>query len=322
MADSYVTSKAILKCTFGDKTAKLTVYPDRTVELTAKPIANVSDHIPTYNIPPFGKCHTTCFPPTGSATAANMGCLTPMPCVPGTDSEWVNGKTDYIIKGKPALLKSSYCRCKWGGIIKIINDGQINNAFADLSKESIETEEQMKEKQQLNVDDVLDGIQMVLDVGGMVPLLGAAPDLLNAGISALRGDWLGAGISLVAAVPGIGDAIGGAKIAKNGVKLGRKAKIAKAATKQATEQPFGVYTHLHKAKTPDYSVIPSKNIFTDVGTTPKTNVPEVKPQKASAITQKDIDKQMDSANKDYESTKRAMEADRKSRDTSTKQWNG
>ena len=36
MADSYVTSKATLKCSFGDKTAKLTVYPDRTVELTEK----------------------------------------------------------------------------------------------------------------------------------------------------------------------------------------------------------------------------------------------------------------------------------------------
>ena len=31
MSDSYVTSKATLKCSFGDKTSKLTVYPDRTV---------------------------------------------------------------------------------------------------------------------------------------------------------------------------------------------------------------------------------------------------------------------------------------------------
>ena len=71
MSDSYVTSKATLKCSFGDKTSKLTVYPDRTVELTTKPTANISDHISMYNIAPFGKCHTTCYPPTGSATAAN-----------------------------------------------------------------------------------------------------------------------------------------------------------------------------------------------------------------------------------------------------------
>ena len=106
MSDSYVTSKATLKCSFGDKTSKLTVYPDRTVELTTKPTANISDHISMYNIAPFGKCHTTCYPPTGSATAANHGHLTPMPCVPGTDTNWINGKDDYIIKGNPALLKS------------------------------------------------------------------------------------------------------------------------------------------------------------------------------------------------------------------------
>ena len=116
MSDSYVTSQAIIKCSCGDKCAKLTVYPDRTAELTAKPTANISDHVSMYNITPFGKCHTVAYPPTGSATAANHGHLMPMPCVPGTVTEWVNGKNDYIVKGKPALLKSSYCRCQWGGI--------------------------------------------------------------------------------------------------------------------------------------------------------------------------------------------------------------
>ena len=144
MADSYVKSKATLKCSFGDKTSKLTVYPDRTVELTTKPTANISDHISMYNIAPFGKCHTTCYPPTGSATAANHGHLTPMPCVPGTDTDWINGKDDYIIKGNPALLKSSYCRCKWGGVITITDDGQIDTGSADLSKESAKSEEEMK----------------------------------------------------------------------------------------------------------------------------------------------------------------------------------
>lgn len=123
-ADSYVCSTATLKCSCGDKSAKLTVYPDRTVFLTGQPMANISDHISLYNIAAFGKCHTTAFPPTGSATAANHGRLTPMPCVPGTISEWMAGKNDVIVKGKSALLKSSYCRCKWGGIITITNDGQ------------------------------------------------------------------------------------------------------------------------------------------------------------------------------------------------------
>ena len=139
MNDSYVSSQATLKCTFGDKTSKLNVSSSRTVFLTGKPMANISDHKPVVNISPFGKCRTIDYPPTGAATAANHGKLTPMPCVPGTSfSEWQNGKDDYIVKGKPALLKSSICRCQWGGIISIINDGQVDTGPADLSKVSLE----------------------------------------------------------------------------------------------------------------------------------------------------------------------------------------
>ena len=228
MSDSYVTSKATLKCSFGDKTSKLTVYPDRTVELTTKPTANISDHISMYNIAPFGKCHTTCYPPTGSATAANHGHLTPMPCVPGTDTDWINGKDDYIIKGNPALLKSSYCRCKWGGVITITDDGQIDTGSADLSKESAKSEEEMKveseKKLKVEPESVLDGIQLALDAAGLVPGVGAIPDLLNASISALRGDWTAAGLSVLAAVPVIGDAAIAAKFAQKGVKAAKKAK--------------------------------------------------------------------------------------------------
>ena len=247
MSDSYVTSKATLKCSFGDKTSKLTVYPDRTVELTTKPTANISDHISMYNIAPFGKCHTTCYPPTGSATAANHGHLTPMPCVPGTDTNWINGKDDYIIKGNPALLKSSYCRCKWGGTIRIVDDGQIDTGSADLSKENAKSEEEMKaeteEKLKLDPDSVLDGIQLALDAAGLVPGVGAIPDLLNASISALRGDWAAAGLSVLAAVPVIGDAATAAKFAQKGMKAAKVAKKAEVATKATNVgQPFGTLT--------------------------------------------------------------------------------
>ena len=247
MSDSYVTSKATLKCSFGDKTSKLTVYPDRTVELTTKPTANISDHISMYNIAPFGKCHTTCYPPTGSATAANHGHLTPMPCVPGTDTDWINGKDDYIIKGNPALLKSSYCRCKWGGVITITDDGQIDTGSADLSKENAKSEEEMKaeteEKQKIEPESVLDGIQLALDAAGLAPGVGAIPDLLNASIYALRGDWGAAGLSVLAAVPIIGDAATAAKFAQKGVKAAKAAKKNEMATKTTNiGQPFGTLT--------------------------------------------------------------------------------
>lgn len=254
MSDSYVTSKAILKCSFGDRTAKLTVYPDRTVELTTKPTANISDHISMYNIAPFGKCHTTSFPPTGSATAANRGHLTPMPCVPGTVTEWVNGKDDYIIKGKPALLKSSYCRCKYGGIITITDDGQIDTGIADMSKEYAKTKEEMQaeteEKFNIESESVLNGIQLALDAAGLAPGVGAIPDLLNASISAIRGDWESVGVSVLAAVPIIGDAVTAVKYAKRGVNIARKIKRTEVASKSVNVgQPFGTLTAKQNIRT-------------------------------------------------------------------------
>lgn len=228
MSDSYVTSQATIKCSCGDKCAKLTVYPDRTVFLTEKPMANISDHVSMYNIAPFGKCHTVAYPPTGSATAANHGHLTPMPCVPSTVSEWINGKSDYIVKGKPALLKSSYCRCQWGGVITITDDGQVDTGNPDLEKQQIETEEEWNEKEQDELlkdkDALLDGIQTALDLAGFAPGVGAIPDLLNAAIYAVRGDKLNAGLSLLAAVPGIGDAAAATKILGKGVKLTKRTK--------------------------------------------------------------------------------------------------
>lgn len=147
-SDSYVCSGATMRCSFGDRSARLTVYPDRTVFLTGQPMASISDHTSLYNIAPFGKCHTTRYPATGAATAAAHGRLTPMPCVPGTKSNWRNGKDDYIIKGNPALLKSSYCKCCYGGIIRIVKDGQVDTGSADLSKLSKKTAEEWTAKEQ------------------------------------------------------------------------------------------------------------------------------------------------------------------------------
>lgn len=239
MADSYVTSTATLSCPFGSKKVKLNVLPTRTVFLTGKPMANISDHIPGVNIPGFGKCRSLAYPPTAAATAANHGKLTPMPCMPGTNSDWIAGKSDYIIKGKPALLKSSKCICQWGGVITVTDDGQTNTGPADLSKESLVKAEEMQaetqEKNKLDPDSVLDGIQFALDAAGMIPVAGAIPDLMNAAISAARGNWLEAGMSLLAAVPVIGDASGAAKIAVKGAKMAKKAKNAKVTVKQLSK---------------------------------------------------------------------------------------
>lgn len=67
----------------------------------------------------------------------------------------------------------------------------------------------------------LDSIQIALDTAGLVPGLGIIPDLLNAGISAGRGDYEGAVFSLGAAVPVIGLGVGAAKVGRN---IGRAAR--------------------------------------------------------------------------------------------------
>lgn len=226
MTDSYVCSKAKIKCSCGDKISTLTVFPDRTIWLTGEPQANISDHISMRNIAPFGKCHTTAYPATGSATAANHGTLTPMPCVPNTPFPWMGGKDDVILKGYPALLKSSKCKCIWGGTITFTFEGQTEGNQTGLPEERALNQNELDEETKIEIssEDILDGIQLVLDAAGMTPILGAAPDLLNASISACRGDWANAGLSLLAAVPGIGDAAGAAKIAKNGAKIAQKSK--------------------------------------------------------------------------------------------------
>lgn len=76
------------------------------------------------NIKPFGKCRSLAYPPTAAATSAHHGHLTPMPCVPGTTSNWSAVDANSILVGKPALLDTAKLRCIYGGQITIVNPGQ------------------------------------------------------------------------------------------------------------------------------------------------------------------------------------------------------
>lgn len=135
MADSYVCSGAMMKCTMGTAPAKLTVLPVRTVNLTGPPMANISDHKSMVNLAPFGLCRSLAFPPTAAATAAEHGHLTPMPCMHNTPAPWMGGKMDYLIKGQPALLKSCKCQCMWGGTISLVTDGQVGEGVQYVQKQ-------------------------------------------------------------------------------------------------------------------------------------------------------------------------------------------
>ncbi len=78
-----------------------------TGQTRGKDRANIGDCVPILNVGPFGVCKTT-----------------QMPCVPAC-AIWLNGKTNVLVQGLPALLDKSMAICPVGaGVLKLKNDGQ------------------------------------------------------------------------------------------------------------------------------------------------------------------------------------------------------
>lgn len=107
----------LLKCSFGNMPSPLMVLPDKKVN-SMLPVAVVSDHMPLLNILPFGMCSNPANPMVIAATAAAMGALTPMPCIPCTTQEWTKACEKVKIKGKRALTMESKLQCFYGGNIQ------------------------------------------------------------------------------------------------------------------------------------------------------------------------------------------------------------
>ncbi|QSQ15116.1 hypothetical protein [Myxococcus landrumensis] len=77
----------------------------------------------------------------------------------------------------------------------------------------------------LSGGDILDGLQTGLDVIGFIPGVGEIADIANAGVSAARGNYLEAGLSLLSLVPVVGDTVGkGAKYALKAADAGAAKK--------------------------------------------------------------------------------------------------
>jgi hypothetical protein len=114
---------AMLQCSFGVAPSSLVVLPlNRTV--TGPPDANIMDNKPMVNILPFGMCSSPANPTVAAATAAALGVLTPMPCVPVTPAPWVPGSPTVLIANMPALNNTSKLMCVYGGVIQIVSPGQ------------------------------------------------------------------------------------------------------------------------------------------------------------------------------------------------------
>ncbi len=116
---------AAIQCSFGVAPGVL-VVPLINRCMSMMPIATVMDNKPFMNILPFGMCQSIANPVVAAATAAALGVLTPMPCIPATTAPWTPGAATVQIAGFPALNKDSTLMCMWGGVIQINSPGITN----------------------------------------------------------------------------------------------------------------------------------------------------------------------------------------------------
>jgi hypothetical protein len=122
---NHVCNGALLQCSMGVAPSAMGVLPLNKVLTSNQPAANIMDNKPMVNIKPFGMCQSPANPVVASATAAALGVLTPMPCIPNTAAApWVTGAPTVLLANMPALNDSSTLVCMWGGTIKVNFAGQ------------------------------------------------------------------------------------------------------------------------------------------------------------------------------------------------------
>lgn len=114
---------ATMMCSFGVAPAALVVLPTKTA-YAGPPTANNVASAPVANVPTFGACSSMANPVVAAATAAALGVLTPMPCVPLTTAPWLPGPTKTVNGGMPAVDVGCKLVCNWGGVITVLNPGQ------------------------------------------------------------------------------------------------------------------------------------------------------------------------------------------------------
>ena len=121
-----VCTGAMMQCSMGAAPSSLVPTP-KTVMTSNVMAANIMDHVPMMNVMPFGMCQSPANPMVAAATAAALGVLTPMPCIPVTVAPWAPGSPTVLLCGMPALNDSSKLMCMWAGVISINMPGQMTH---------------------------------------------------------------------------------------------------------------------------------------------------------------------------------------------------
>lgn len=118
-----VVNGAVLQCSCGTAPSNLMVLPEKRVFCSGAPMATIMTNVPMVNVLPFGMCQSLANPTVAAATAAALGVLTPMPCIPVLGSPWFPGHSALLIGEIPALSQESKLMCAYGGVISIVIPG-------------------------------------------------------------------------------------------------------------------------------------------------------------------------------------------------------
>lgn len=122
MGNPSAVMSASTACTFGLAPSTLMVIRP-TVLVEGRPAATIMDMAPMSNILPFGMCNSLANPTVAAATAAALGTLTPMPCIPVIVAPWTPMAPKTLVGNMPALTAGSTCNCAYGGVVSITNPG-------------------------------------------------------------------------------------------------------------------------------------------------------------------------------------------------------
>src|SRR6202161_2791390 len=121
----HVCNGAMMMCTFGMAPSTLVVLPTNMMRTSNSPAANIMDMVPMENIMPFGMCMSPANPVVAAATAAALGVLTPMPCIPATTAPWTPVAATVMLDNMAALDNVSQLMCMGGGVISFTMAGQM-----------------------------------------------------------------------------------------------------------------------------------------------------------------------------------------------------
>ncbi|WP_082063091.1 DUF4280 domain-containing protein [Paenibacillus sp. IHBB 10380] len=122
--NSYVVAGAILQCEYGTQLTRLKLPFSHGVYVKGKAQTHVADYVQGINIISFGNCACVHNPAVENSQMVDINGVKKSPCIPALTMPWLSEKSDVLIEGQPALLKSYKQKCLYGGLIHIEDDGQ------------------------------------------------------------------------------------------------------------------------------------------------------------------------------------------------------